>query len=424
MFWYKPHSAAIIAILVNIQSQIGYNSRMRKKSALALAIFLLTATITFALIFRHNNPRFAPSTTPEKLLSSATLGGDYLVRSIDDSGYFIYEYDPETDKVSDSYNMLRHAGTVYAMLELYEQTQNPELLASARKGLLFLLENIKSCHLNEQEYLCLIDEEGDVKLGGNALAIIAMTKYAEIMGTDDDYWLAGKTLEETSIDTSHSLANWIVASQASDGEFTAHKTNPEGTYSSTFVSEYYPGEAILALLRLQAIAPADEEDKYLDAAERGADWLIQVRDKNKNIDNIAHDHWLLYGLNELYRLRPNKIYLKHAWKIVDAIEKLQDEEGGFYNPPRSTPTATRSEALVSAYKLAVYSKTNSKTDQILKILDRAIAFELRTQITDKDSRAFGGFGESLTDSTVRIDFVQHNISALLGYREILEKINE
>jgi len=395
---------------------------MTKRNLTFSIIFLVTAAITFALTSKLLSPKFTPTLTPDQLLSSATLGGDYLIRSIDDSGRFIYEYDPETDEVSDSYNMLRHAGTVYAMLELYDQTQNPALLTAAQKGLKFLLKNIKSCKFNEQEYLCLIDEEGDVKLGGNALSIIAFTEYTKIMNKYFDAEDTGWELQSITENTAYNLADWIVATQKNDGEFTAHKTNPEGTYSSTFVSEYYPGEAILALLRLYAMDPSatNNPDKYLDAAQKGADWLITVRDKKKTIDSIAHDHWLLYGLNELYRLRPNQIYLDHAWKIVDAIEKLQGETGGFYDPPRSTPTATRSEALVSAYRLAVYSKTNSRLDEILKILDRAIAFELRTQLTDKNSRAFGGFGESLKNQTVRIDYVQHNISALLGYAEILK----
>ncbi len=34
--------------------------------------------------------------------------------------------------------------------------------------------------------------------------------------------------------------------------------------------------------------------------------------------------------------------------------------------------------------------------------------------------AIGGFFESLDEYNIRIDYVQHNISALLGYYEILK----
>ena len=57
---------------------------------------------------------------------------------------------------------------------------------------------------------------------------------------------------------------------------------------------------------------------------------------------------------------------------------------------------------------------------------RMAAFQRRCQLTPENAlylprpdRALGGFRRSLTHWEVRIDYVQHNLSALLGLRSIL-----
>jgi hypothetical protein len=48
-------------------------------------------------------------------------------------------------------------------------------------------------------------------------------------------------------------------------------------------------------------------------------------------------------------------------------------------------------------------------------MERGIKFTLRTQHPD------GGFHESLDEYVIRIDYVQHNISALLAFNRILSE---
>ena len=49
----------------------------------------------------------------EKLLDSVKIAGDYLVNVTNEDGSFVYEYNASNDWKSSSYNMLRHAGTIY-----------------------------------------------------------------------------------------------------------------------------------------------------------------------------------------------------------------------------------------------------------------------------------------------------------------------
>jgi hypothetical protein len=353
---------------------------------------------------------------PEDLLHHAVLGGRYLTRAVDGGGRFVYSYLPKTGETKSSYNALRHCGTVYAMLELYEVTGDGELLAAAERAVGFIArELLGRCRVGGVETACIV-ERGEVKLGGNALAIIALAQHAKVTG------------EERHLETIDELGRWILAVQGEDGEFEVHKQSHPGGEASDFVSGYYPGEALLALVRRPEPDPA-----WLDAAERGARWLIEVRDRNVPQAALNHDHWLLYALAELHRLRPDPAFLEHASRLTAAIlgrqrrsAEIPDWVGSYYSPPRSTPTATRSEGLGAACLMMRDADRAEQAATLLAALELGVAFQLQTQFLPESVlylrdpvRALGGFRRSLTDYEIRIDYVQHNISSLLLLRRIL-----
>lgn len=70
----------------------------------------------------YRGHRSFPVFTSEELLASAISGGSYLTDAVDRNRRFVYSYLPESDSESEDYNILRHAGTMYAILDLYKQT--------------------------------------------------------------------------------------------------------------------------------------------------------------------------------------------------------------------------------------------------------------------------------------------------------------
>ncbi len=379
-------------------------------------------------LYRGNRHFEAPS--PESLLEAAREAGDYLARAVGTDGRFVYSYRPKTDQERSKYNILRHAGTIYSMIELYQVTGDEELLATAERAVAFLGRAIEHCPTGAEfggsaQAACVI-EKGFVKLGGNALGIIALAKHAEV--TDSDVLLP-------VIDR---LGLWLLATQNDAGEFIAHKVDQKTGELDDHVSQYYPGEAVLALLRLSRLhgsrsRATAKNDRWLDAAEKGARWLIETRDRDVSDHRLNHDHWLLYALNELHRRRPDPLYLKHAERITGAILRLQNRRppypdwlGTYYNPPRSTPTATRSEGLAAAYLLARDFGRQEPAARLLEGLKLGVRFQLKTQFRPESvlylpdpRRTLGGFRRGLDNYEIRIDYVQHNISALLLLRRIL-----
>ncbi|MCG8587186.1 MAG: hypothetical protein MI757_20970, partial [Pirellulales bacterium] len=226
------------------------------------------------------------------------------------------------------------------------------------------------------------------------------------------------------------LARYIALQQRENGEFLSQRWQRTGN-PRDFVSIYYPGEALLALVRLHSI---DGNPEWLDVAQRGARYLIEDRDKGLPTAKLPHDHWLLYALDELYRYRPEKIYLTHARRIVESMYLKQRRElsppdhlGTFYNPPRTTPTATRAEGMIAAYKMFDSFGTPAEAQRVLEMAHLATNFQLLTQfrpesvmLVDDPPRGLGAFHQGLTHFEIRNDYVQHNISALLELYRLMK----
>ena len=352
------------------------------------------------------------------LLESARQAGEYLRRSVLPDGRFVYSYHPDKNRVASAYNMVRHAGTIYSMLELYQVTRDSALLESAERALRFLVDSVVSFGTPDEKMTIIVDQ-GKIKLGGVALTLVALVEYEKA------------TQAATHRPLMRELARYIVHSQLDDGRLISQRYYPSGTIRKDFVSEYYPGEAILGLLRLHSLDP---QDLWLATAEKAARYLITGRDAGKSVPELSHDHWLLYALNELYRLRSEDLFLDHALRITQAITRAQNRSppdpdwlGSYYVPPRSTPTAVRTEGLLAAYALTRDLGRHADASSILEAVKLGIGFQLQTQFQpekvlylEDPPRALGAFHHSLKNYEIRIDYVQHNISALLGYYRVLE----
>jgi Beta-L-arabinofuranosidase, GH127 catalytic domain len=264
--------------------------------------------------------------------------------------------------------------------------------------------------------------EGFVELGGAGLGLVMLDQYVEATGDTETY-------REQAV----GMARFIVANQAEDGEFESYPPRyPGGKPTRDKASPYYPGEAILGLVRLYSW----EGDKlWLESAIRGADWLIDVRDAGKDEKTVANDHWLMLALSYLYLYTQDSKYLDHSIAICRAVEyqylknenawdEYPDFRGGYYDPPRSTPAATRGEGLGAVLETCELSGTDCAW--IEELLAETVRHEMMCQYNPDMTywmadppKAFGGWAGGLLDVDIRNDFVQHNMSSLLGYERLL-----
>lgn len=371
----------------------------------------------------YKGKRFYEDLNTDNLRQAIEFTKDnYFRQCVNPQGKFVYIYNPEYSHVPRKYNILRHAGTTYSMLETYEMMPDKGLMTAIKRAIKHLLTKVKDTTINGKDTQVIV-EKNSAKLGGNGLSVVALAKYTELTG-DDQY-----------LPLMQNMATWMGELQDEGGKFAVHKQIFSTGEDSGFISHYYPGEAILALCRLYQI---DKNEKWLDLAENEATYLITDRDVEATLDTIAHDHWLLYGLNDLYRERPKDIYLKHSFFIAEAIMKSQRLDTNKFKPewigsfdshsyPASTPAACRSEGLGAAYRLANDHGYKDEAEKFKKSMEIAIKFQLYFQLKPESVMYYrnkrfclGAVHPSLNKYELRNDFTQHNISSFISYYNIIK----
>ncbi|GEL08491.1 hypothetical protein [Salisediminibacterium halotolerans] len=374
------------------------------------------------VLFRGHRDTQNEPLTREKLEQAVALTKNhYFMQVLNRQGKFVYSYDPRDQFAANRYNILRHAGTVYAMLEAYELTQDTDLLKTAEKALRYLLKRIEFFQLEGREVAAVVENDA-IKLGGNGLALIALSKYTE--QSNDKQYLAYMT----------GLAAWMQATQDETGKFAVHKQTFSTGEVTHFNSSYYPGEAILGLVRLYQL---DGNETWLVTAENEADFLINRRDAEAQQDSIEHDHWLLYALNELHRERPKELYVRHSYFIAEAMFASQRTDATAYDHewlgsyemkgiPRSTPTACRSEGLGAVYQMALRINDHNMAEKAREAIFAGIRFQLQLQyrlesvmyLTNK-TLCLGALHESLDSYDIRNDYTQHSLSSFIQAIKII-----
>ncbi len=351
----------------------------------------------------------------DDLVYAYEIAGDYLKRMVRSDGRFVYIYYPGKNGISRSYNILRHCGTVYSMLEVYEQTKDKELLKSTKKALDYAIRQMKDY---TEDTVCIVEDDV-LKLGGNGLAAIALSKYIEQTG-DNEY-----------LDILKKIGKWFQHIQQKNGKFKLHKQ----IYSSREIIDipcaYYPGEALLGIMRIYALT---KDESLVKTAVAGAKYIVNIRDKDTSIEDTYHDHWLLYALNEIHRQEQHPEFLEKSKRIVKSMllsmnndPKKPEIIGSYYENPRSTPTATRSEGILAAYRLFKDFNLKDEAKEALFAVKMSILFQLRTQFRPENvlffavpERVVGGFQRGPTDYSIRIDYVQHNISSIINLYKIMK----
>ncbi len=348
----------------------------------------------------------------------AVLGARWLAAVVQPTGAYQYIYDPGTDRyVNRDYNDVRHAGTTYALYQVYDIAREPGLLTAAERA----TEWIERQSVPVGSGRAFVDPSRTMtKLGGQALAVVALLERRRTTGADD----ADPLIAD--------LSRFLLSMEMPDhpGRYYMAYTVADQRLHLVPSSEYYPGETLLALTRLAQHFP---DGPYLAAAQRAAHYLVYERDGDLPALGAAprDDHWLTIALSELYRLDPNEDYSKvvaiQAERMIanqhtaadgypSRIGAAKRESGISY-----TSTATKGEALVAAWALAKHRGDAAAADQYATAAMRTAQFQMRVQylpanaeLFAKPDRLIGGWPGSATNQAIRIDYVQHNISALAG----------
>lgn len=347
--------------------------------------------------------------------AAAADAAHYLQSQILPSGLFVYERDaaaPEWE--TGSYNLLRHCGCIYALLQ---HCDGQALDARIRLAGLAILDWLRPLP-GQSETLAAwslpavndtVDQE-QVKLGATSLALLALTELNSVVPD---------LLEP---DVLHRLALGIVAMQLSDGSFVSKLVPSDVEMRSSWQSLYYPGEAALALLRLARHQPL-HADRWQTAALRGLEYLASSR-QDAGADETPLDHWALIATAEcLSQVGPHHsssaALLRHACQIIDVMLARQIHDysspflhGSFTRHGSTTTTATCLEGLLAIRPWI--DDQLSLAAAVDQACDQGLTYLLKAQL---QHGLWRGAIPSLAEprpSAIRIDYVQHALSAFVG----------
>ncbi|MBU1019514.1 AMMECR1 domain-containing protein [Patescibacteria group bacterium] len=356
-------------------------------------------------LYRYNNhlEEISREEVEPMLLSS----GEWLLDKTTDNGRFKYIYYPSTDKYSADYNIVRHLGTSYAMLLMYEYTSDSRYLEETEKAIEYFLK-----YTIEEDDIAYIEYEGeeDEPLGGPALAVVTLQKYEDLTNSGQYTTLLEK------------FGNFILSKQKENGNFANYY--PEEKLDRKISYEIYGAEANLALSRLYA---ATGDIDYLEALQKSYEYTQEYFDASPSTVMVA---WDAAAFSELYYETENQRYADLTYQMVDWIVAQQYTESNSPYPdyigafvyggtPSSCNTGTLSEGVSVALELARYQGDDDKKDIYKETLKNSLRFLANMQYREDNSfflpspqEAIGGFRDNLYSNEQRIDISQHAISAI------------
>ncbi len=296
---------------------------------------------------------------------------------------------------------MRHAGTTYAILDLYKEVKEEKYLAVGLAGLEYLCEFTYMISWNEWA----INYNSKMKVGTVSLAILGMVRYWQATCNDRYNIYVEK------------FANFIVSQQRNDGAFA-------GIYGKKEENLYYSGEAFYALAMAYDML---EKKEYLKAIE---DALEFYWSSDYDYDDSAFIPWASSGCAKWYRLTGDDKFLDFCFEMTDIqidrqnliadVDDLENSLYGYIVGP-TVNTGVYLEGIGDALRVAKSIEDTERINNYHNCLKAGIEWVLSLQFRKKSQlgrpqRAFGGFhrGFDIDDAyLIRIDYTQHAISALL-----------
>ncbi|MBN1944471.1 MAG: terpene cyclase/mutase family protein [Bradymonadales bacterium] len=400
-------------VVGRLEEMIGGSPGPRKLFRFRTESYIEASAGQVVSLYRNAPP--VPPAGRREVEKAIRAAADWIVSAQRGDGSFHYRYEPLLDRYAEGeYSLTRHAGTVLFLLQALEHTGDRRYRLTADQALEYLWDHTtQDCG---RAGAACVGGPPAVGIGTSALALAALVEHHRSGGS-------------RSLQRARKLGEFLLMMQKPDGNFW-HRYPFDGPLDPKVHTFYQTGEAAFALALLAQADP--QETAWREAVRRTLEyWVDDYWDHLAGGFFFAEEHWTCLAIEAAHPLFESGRYDRFCLDIARFLARLVHDQTsspfpdfvggagfGALFPPHTTPTATRMEAMVAAYRISVM---NGQPDQDLAdAIRRSARFLLAAQYRDghrpllpNPARALGGFRESALVPTIRIDYNQHAGSALL-----------
>lgn len=336
-------------------------------------------------------------------------GKSYLENQLKETGKFYYGYFPCYQQLFTGYNSVRHFSSLYALSESMDYIGDKKGQEKVKLGLRWGLNNLGKWI---GDFFVIQDGAGDsieCKLGAQATAILALSKYTEI------------TKDRAFLPLMNQLVRTVQNKFFSEDGSPIHVLDKQLDMKEKFRIIYYDGELVFSLLRAYQVTKIDD---YLQLAKRLMDYFVL------NHYEKYHDHWLSYATNEMVKYDQDARYF--TFGLANVLNNLSFIE------QRDTAYPTMLELLDAAVEMmqsieklgkqmelfdSLQSFQETK-ERIESVMTKRARHEVQTGVMFPEFAAFfkepqtilNGFYTRHDRFRMRIDDAEHFLSGLIHYQ--------
>jgi hypothetical protein len=358
----------------------------------------------------------------KQVFLSAQRGVEWLQRANGVDGRFRHGVVPALARPLEGDHYLRQAGAAFALARAARFFQDERAAAVVRQALLTLLLDTEKDPQNPQARRTSFPPAVISRLGAAGL----------LVATIHELPAAGADL----LTQADELGVFIRQQQRADGSLRdAEPGDGEQAAAARSAESCYAGLAVWGLLRSQPQRPAPWK---LEVARKALAYYQQAWRANKELVQVPA---LTAAFTEAYLLTKETSFAEFVFEMNDWLLQLQYTQldprqvhwqGGFRSfadgrpvlTPPGISSASCAESLADACRVARAVGDVQRFQRYQQALERGLSFLMTLQYTEANAQHFaewyrpevlGGFYASQQDGTLRLDYVQHAVCALLGY---------
>ena len=289
-----------------------------------IQMFLIALiAITFVSCNGNVSQRSLEISKENRYLKAIELGGEWFQNNQNE--YFLhYSYLPFEKKYPSESHPLREMGAMWSTAKLSNLINNSKHRELAERGFSYFEQFFA---YNEKNDFYYVNITSDIKLGYSAFTILSLL---EIKHPKKDFYL-------------NKFANGIIFLQRHDGSLSTF------FFSNTTTGiDYYPGEALLAMMSLYEY---DQNKKYLKVVEKAFPYYLKYW---KNNSNAAFVLWQTQAYYKFYKVNPKEDIIKFIFEMNDFIidKYSKSNDCNMFDFSEGIVIAVRIEGMNYAYKLA------------------------------------------------------------------------